>query len=181
MNKEDRTKIEAALTELQGVTGPEYVEADRDYARAINARDKADRVMQERFIPHRLQIMRVIRRELKARGMVDIKRYDSSGRHVYVASDDTYAVGISHTDYTVCASLRVEVWTGHGVELKWSAPSDTVEHFERSFAVFLATVDGYMAGAKAAGGRDCKTCTLLERWKGNSDRCKKCTEGSLWL
>ena len=182
MKQSDKTIIATALNELHGVTGPAYIKATNEYTRAMFARDDANNDLQKRFAPSRNQIIAIIRRELRARGLSCERQYaPSDSPHVYFKPNDTHAVGVNHIEYTIHANLDVEVWVGHGLTVKWSGPYDTAEHFERSFSVFLATMDGYMAGVKAAGGKDCKTCGLLERWKFTCDRCKKCKEGSLWL
>jgi hypothetical protein len=186
MNFNDMAIVRVGLHELYSVTGPRYKEACRVEQKANQEKRDAEASVQEKFRPQWTLITNIIRRELKKRGLTGDFGYGNHGDHVnFVPDNDPPSVSIGHIDYDTAPSIRVEVWIGHGVKLEWSGYSKTAEKFARKFDVFLATIDGYMAGVKAAGGKTCETCGMpkvTSQYKGGQcDRCKKCVGGSLWL
>jgi hypothetical protein len=181
MNNTDQETISAALQELHGVTGPECKEAHRDEWQVRDRVRVAEEEMQARFRPHWLKIMNIIRRECRKRGVRFLANHCGYQHADHVRIDkEPSAVGINHVEYTVSPYIHIEFWLGYGVSFSWDGYAKSAEAFERKFTVMLATLDGYLSGAKQYG-KDCVRCGLGEKDKGKCQRCKVCVDGSMFI
>lgn len=187
MNEADTRTIDESLKQLFGLTGPAYKDACQAERRAQDAVRVAEEEMQDQFRPHWKKIMAIVRRECAKRGVRVVANREGVDR---VARVETYkgeprAVGVGHIAYTVSPYIHVELWIGHGMSIEWGGYAQTAAEFQRKFAVLLATVDGYMAGCLANGGRDCATCgmpKIVDQYDGGKcQRCVECSGGSMWM